>query len=98
MAERERPNLVVVMSDQHNPRVLGCAGDPVIRTPHLDRLAAAGVRFAQTYAGAPLCVPSRGHLPHRPELFRDPGVVEQLHLCLRHPASDLRARPGECRL
>ena len=59
MPEQERPNLVVVMSDQHNPRVLGCAGDPIIRTPHLDRLAAQGVRFAQTYAGSPLCVPSR---------------------------------------
>ena len=59
MPEQARPNLVVVMSDQHNPRVLGCAGDPVIRTPHLDRLAAQGVRFAQTYAGSPLCVPSR---------------------------------------
>ena len=59
MPEQARPNLVVVMSDQHNPRVLGCAGDPVIRTPHLDRLAEQGVQFAQTYAGSPLCVPSR---------------------------------------
>ena len=59
MPDRERPNLVVVMSDQHNSQVLGCAGDPIIRTPHLDRLAAEGVRFAQTYAGSPLCVPSR---------------------------------------
>ena len=59
MPDRDRPNMVVVMSDQHSPQVLGCAGDPVIRTPHLDQLAAEGVRFANTYAGSPLCVPSR---------------------------------------
>ncbi|MBI3972005.1 MAG: sulfatase-like hydrolase/transferase [Chloroflexi bacterium] len=61
MAERvpERLDLLVVMSDQHSPHVLGCAGDPVVRTPHLDGLAARGVRFSATYCQAPLCVPSR---------------------------------------
>ncbi|HEX2079262.1 MAG TPA: sulfatase-like hydrolase/transferase, partial [Longimicrobium sp.] len=54
-----RPDLLVIMSDQHSPHVLGCAGDPVVRTPHLDRLAAAGVRFTTTYCPSPLCVPSR---------------------------------------
>jgi choline-sulfatase len=53
------PNIVILMSDQHSPRVLGSASDPVARTPHLDRLAARGVRFATCYAGSPLCVPSR---------------------------------------
>ena len=96
MPEQERPNLVVVMSDQHNPRVLGCAGDPVIRTPHLDRLAAAGRAVRADLRRFTALRAVAGHLPHRPELFRGPGVVEQLHLCLRHP--DLRARPGDCRL
>ncbi len=65
-----RPNLVVMMSDQHNSRVLGCARSSsgmqpstsppgVVRTPHLDRLAARGVRFTSAYAASPLCVPSR---------------------------------------
>src|SRR5262245_11839824 len=54
-----RPNFVVMMSDQHSARVLGGAGDPIIQTPNLDRLAAQGVRFASTYVGSPLCVPSR---------------------------------------
>jgi choline-sulfatase len=53
-----RPNVVVMMADQHSPSVLGCAGAPV-RTPNLDRLAAGGVRFTSAYAGSPLCVPSR---------------------------------------
>ncbi|OGG56034.1 MAG: hypothetical protein A3F84_16065 [Candidatus Handelsmanbacteria bacterium RIFCSPLOWO2_12_FULL_64_10] len=55
----DRPNLLLIMSDQHNPHVLGCAGDRVIRTPHLDRLAGQGVRFSSAYCGSPLCAPSR---------------------------------------
>jgi len=55
----DRPNFLLIMSDQHNPRVLGCAGDAVVRTPHLDALAAGGVRFTNAYCGSPLCVPSR---------------------------------------
>ena len=38
---------------------MGCAGDDVVRTPHMDRLAQAGVRFDSCYCPAPLCVPSR---------------------------------------
>ena len=55
----ERPNLLVFMSDQHSGRVMGCAGDPFVRTPNLDALARRGVRFDRTYCGNPLCVPSR---------------------------------------
>lgn len=47
------------MSDQHHKGVLGCAGDQVIRTPNLDKLAKKGIRFDNCYAAAPLCVPSR---------------------------------------
>ncbi len=54
-----RPNLLLVVSDQHNPHIGGWAGDPVVRTPALDRLAAAGVDFTQAYCAGPLCVPSR---------------------------------------
>ena len=38
-----RPNIVLVMSDQHNPHVVGCEGDAVVRTPHIDALAERGV-------------------------------------------------------
>ena len=54
-----RPNLLIIMSDQHNPHVLRCAGDPHVRTPNLDALASRGVRFDNAYCSAPLCVPSR---------------------------------------
>jgi choline-sulfatase len=52
-------NLLFIMSDQHNPRVLGCAGHPVVQTPNLDALAARGVRFAHAYVNSPICVPAR---------------------------------------
>jgi choline-sulfatase len=55
----DRPNLLVLMSDQHSPAFLGCYGNEIVRTPNLDRLAREGVRFTNTYCPAPLCVPSR---------------------------------------
>ena len=55
----DRPNFVVIVSDQHNLHNLGCAGDPLVRTPNLDELAAEGTLFESTYCGSPLCVPSR---------------------------------------
>ncbi len=52
-------NVLFVFSDQHSRRVLGCYGNPVVRTPTLDGLAAAGTRFASAYCQTPICVPSR---------------------------------------
>ncbi len=52
-------NVLVVMSDQHNPTVLGCAGHPLARTPNLDALATAGTRFTAAYTNSPICVPAR---------------------------------------
>lgn len=54
-----RPNIVFIMSDQHAPRVTGCYGDRVVRTPALDGLAARGVTFENAYTPSPLCVPAR---------------------------------------
>lgn len=55
----DRPNILIILSDQHHPQMLGCAGDPIVRTPNLDALAGEGIRFDQTYCAAPICVPSR---------------------------------------
>lgn len=52
-------NLLFILSDEHNKRVLGCAGHPMIRTPHLDALAARGTRFTSAYTNCPICVPAR---------------------------------------
>jgi choline-sulfatase len=52
-------NLLYIHSDQHNPHVTGCYGDPLVETPHLDALAARGVVLDNTYCPSPICVPSR---------------------------------------
>ncbi len=60
MVPAVRPtNLLIVMSDEHTRRVLGCYGNTAARTPHLDALAARGTRFASAYCQTPICVPSR---------------------------------------
>jgi len=52
-------NVVVIMSDEHDPRIMGCSGHPFIQTPHLDALAARGMRFSNAYTPSPICVPAR---------------------------------------
>jgi arylsulfatase len=57
-----QPNLLFVYADQHRADVLGCAGNDVVVTPHLDRLAAEGVRFDQAWTESPICQPARASL------------------------------------
>ena len=57
-----RPNILLVTLDQWRGDCLGAAGHPVVRTPHLDRLAAEGIRFTSHYAQAAPCGPSRASL------------------------------------
>ena len=58
-AQMEPENLLIIMSDQHNRRVLGCYGHEIVRTPNLDRLAASGTLFTDVYTPSPVCVPAR---------------------------------------
>src|SRR3954469_9525578 len=53
------PNILLVMADQLVPFLTGAYGHPVVRTPSLDRLAAAGTRFDAAYTPYPLCSPAR---------------------------------------
>jgi choline-sulfatase len=52
-------NLVIIMSDEHNPKIMGASGHPVVKTPHLDALAARGTMFTSAYTTSPVCVPAR---------------------------------------
>jgi arylsulfatase A-like enzyme len=58
----DRPNVVLLLSDDHNYRALGCADNDVLRTPNLDRLAATGVYFNRCFTPNPICMPSRACL------------------------------------
>ena len=62
MTNDTRPNVLFIESDQHCAAVTGCYGDPVVRTPNLDRLAARGVVMDSAYCASPICVPSRSSL------------------------------------
>ncbi|MSQ73765.1 MAG: sulfatase [Betaproteobacteria bacterium] len=55
-------NILFLLSDEHDPRVMGCTGHALAHTPHLDALAARGVRFANAWTPCPICVPARASL------------------------------------
>ncbi len=57
--DRPRPNVIFIIADDLGWADLGCYGSPFHETPHLDRLAAGGVRFTQAYAACPVCSPTR---------------------------------------
>jgi choline-sulfatase len=54
-----QPNFLLIMSDEHDPRVSEPYGHPFVRTPNMQRLADRGVVFENGYCNSPLCVPSR---------------------------------------
>ena len=65
-----RPNILLLFTDQQRADALGADGNPVIRTPNLDRLSREGTIFTSAFTPAPVCVPARcslihGRYPHR---------------------------------
>ncbi|NRA37722.1 MAG: sulfatase-like hydrolase/transferase [Planctomycetes bacterium] len=54
-----QPNILFIMSDEHDAAVTGCYGDKLVRTPNLDRLADEGILCDACYTPSPLCVPCR---------------------------------------
>ena len=55
----DKPNIIYLLADDLGYAELGCYGQTKIKTPHIDRLAAEGMRFLQHYSGSPVCAPSR---------------------------------------
>ena len=82
-----QPNILFLVSDQHNAKVLGHRGHPDVQTPHLDRLARAGCRFNSAITQNPICTPSRvsflsGQYPHNHGYYslsgRNPGGLPNI--------------------
>ncbi len=78
-AQSRRPNILFILADDLGYGDLSCYGRPDYQTPHLDRLAAQGVRFANAYSASPVCTPTRcafitGRYPARTRV----GIEEPL--------------------
>ena len=82
---KSKPNLVFVFADQWRAQALGYAGDPNVKTPNIDRFAAASVNFTNAVSGCPVCTPYRASLltgvyPHRHKLMvNDQCLYDRYH-------------------
>src|SRR5688572_19522617 len=96
----DRPNILWILGDDLGPQ-LGCYGDPLVKTPNLDRLAAQGIRFTNAHTTAPVCSASRSalitgyyqttlgahhHRSHRKDGYKLPDGIR--------PATDLFREAG----
>jgi N-sulfoglucosamine sulfohydrolase len=64
------PNILIMMSDNQSWNHLGCYGDPVIKTPAIDRLAENGIRFTHAFCSAPSCTPARASMLTGQDIWR----------------------------
>jgi choline-sulfatase len=77
------------MSDEHTGTMMGCAGDPNVKTPNIDALAESGVMFSSAYCNNPLCVPSRasfitGQLVHRTKAWENSNSFSSEMITIAH--------------
>ncbi len=62
MTKTKGMNVLFIMTDQHRADHMSCAGNPVLKTPHMDKLASEGVRFTNAFVANPMCMPNRASL------------------------------------
>ena len=80
-----KPNVLLILTDQHAPKVAGFAGDPIVRTPHLDALASRSLQFETASCASPACTPSRMCLltakePHRCAAWANHWIIFPEHV------------------
>jgi choline-sulfatase len=93
-----RPNILYIHTDQHNPFVTGCYGDPVVQTPNLDRLARTGALFDAVYCPSPICVPSRmsmltGRHPFQNQVWTNNHILDSSIPTVAHGMGAAGYRP-----
>ncbi|MHB8897996.1 MAG: sulfatase family protein [Thermoguttaceae bacterium] len=82
-----RPNIVYLLADQWRAQALGYAGDPNVKTPHLDRLAGEGLNFVNAVSVCPVCTPYRaalmtGRYPTSTGMFLNDAALPDGELCM----------------
>ena len=98
---QDRPNIVLIMTDQHQAEALSIAGNLNLSTPNLDKLATSGVRFENAYVTFPLCSPSRssmftGQLPHQLGINSNVDTKLQPEALNRSIANVLKSNGYDC--
>lgn len=97
----DRPNIIMIMTDQHTADALSCAGNPYVSTPGIDMLAADGIRFTRSYVTYPLSGPSRaslitGKMPYQLGV-KDNGIGDLSEYELKNSIGNLMSDAGyEC--
>ncbi|MBM3740418.1 MAG: hypothetical protein FJW39_32085 [Acidobacteria bacterium] len=81
-AQRQKPNIVLIVSDDHHWQCLGAAGNPHIKTPNLDKLASRGMLFTDGVISTSQCAPSRGILLSGQESYQN-GLDSNNHITFR---------------
>ena len=82
-AQYQKPNVLVIVTDQQNAKMMSCAGNTWLKTPNIDKLAEKGIRFEKTYVTNPACSPLRFSIL----TGRYPSVIN-----MRHNASSINTK------
>ncbi|MCM4157050.1 sulfatase-like hydrolase/transferase [Gramella sp. AN32] len=82
-AQEKKPNILLIMTDQHQAEAIGANGNEFVKTPNLDRLARSGMNFSRAYVTFPLCTPSRssiftGKMPHKLQVLSNEPHEERM--------------------
>jgi arylsulfatase A-like enzyme len=94
-----RPNILLILPDQMRASAMACDGNPDVQTPHIDRLAAEGIRFRRTYANVPVCCPARailmtGTYPHVNGMVANDLRLREEHVTIAEILRDAGYRTG----
>lgn len=94
-ASARRPNILFIMPDQMRAQAMGCMGNPDVRTPNMDQLAASGVLFRNTFANTPVCCPARAILQTGLYVNKNGMIANDLRLRESHTCvAELLAEAG----